>query len=156
MRLMHGFKVIVRLAVLLACVFGGLHEATAAGDFNEDGKIDDADLIALRDQIELGENNPIFDLNGDGLVDDNDIELLLPEFESSGDLNLDSVIDSVDANLLLEVVASETHDPFFDMTKDGFVDRNDILEWAHEKFNTYIGDANFDHEFNSSDFVSIF
>lgn len=72
------------------------------------------------------------------------------DFDADGQLGLG------DMNLLLEEVNRGTNDATYDINKDGTVDANDITMFASspDKLNTFIGDANLDGEFNSSDLVA--
>ena len=74
------------------------------------------------------------------------------DFDGDGELGLG------DVDLLLAEVAAATNNPDFDVTGDGSVNLVDILSYvgSAETLNTYMGDANLDGEFNSSDFVAVF
>lgn len=74
------------------------------------------------------------------------------------DFDRNGVRNVEDLNLLLGEVRAGTNQKNFDRTEDGFVDINDIIASAtwRADFNTYIGDANLDGEFNTSDFVILF
>ena len=50
----------------------------------------------------------------------------------------------------------ERVESLFDLDGDTQVDANDIAYWVRELGNSYIGDANLDGEFNSSDLVLVF
>ena len=50
----------------------------------------------------------------------------------------------------------QSGDTKFDLNGDGLVDIADRTKWVEELSNTYYGDANFDGQFNSSDFVVVF
>ena len=73
-----------------------------------------------------------------------------------GDYNANGELDVADIDLLTAASASPDNDSAFDLTGDGNVDQADIVHWVKELKNTWIGDANLDGEFNSSDFVAIF
>lgn len=77
---------------------------------------------------------------------------LLGDFNDSGALELE------DINLLTASSASGANDPGFDLTADGLVNADDVTKWIKDDTigNSWIGDANFDGEFNSSDFVAVF
>ncbi len=74
-----------------------------------------------------------------------------------GDFNGNGEIDVDDINLLTAASASGTDPPGFDLTGDGSVDVADVNEWAKAKDigYTWIGDANFDGQFNTGDFVQV-
>jgi hypothetical protein len=75
---------------------------------------------------------------------------LIGDFDGSGELDL------ADVNLLNAAVASQQNDDKFDLDGDQQVTASDLNLWVTDLKNTWIGDANLDGEFNSSDFVSIF
>lgn len=70
------------------------------------------------------------------------------DFDGSGERDV--------ADLDLLAAAMVTGDLDFDLTGDGNVDLADRVFWVEELSNTFIGDANFDGEFNSADFVTVF
>ena len=72
------------------------------------------------------------------------------DFDSSGELDL------ADVDQLLVEIAAGTNSATFDLSADGLVDDADLNIWVNELKNTWIGDANLDGEFNSSDFVTVF
>lgn len=74
------------------------------------------------------------------------------------DFNGDGAVDVADLNLLLTEVGSGENNAAFDVNGDGNVNVNDIVDYVENPatLNTYIGDANLDGEFNSSDFVVLF
>jgi hypothetical protein len=75
----------------------------------------------------------------------------------NSDFNDDGVVDVQDIDLLLVEVRLGMNPPRFDRTQDGLVNDQDILHVVTlpEELNTYIGDANLDGEFNSSDLVTV-
>ena len=60
------------------------------------------------------------------------------------------------ADLDLQAAAMGGDDLSFDLNEDGAVTFADREQWVVGLSNTFIGDANFDGEFNSSDFVTVF
>ncbi len=74
-----------------------------------------------------------------------------------GDFNGNGEIDLEDIDLLTVASASGTNPEEYDLTGDGFVDQADVTEWAKAKDigYTWIGDANFDGQFNTGDFVQV-
>lgn len=72
------------------------------------------------------------------------------------DFNGDEVLDVSDVNLLLGEVRQGTNTPAFDVNDDALVDTADITAYIHTEFQSYIGDANLDGEFNTSDLVAVF
>ena len=73
-----------------------------------------------------------------------------------GDFDDDGILDVLDIDLLSNEVRNGTNKPAFDLGNDNMVDESDRVIWVHDLKNTYFGDANFDGEFNSSDFVAVF
>ncbi|MFC1759275.1 LamG-like jellyroll fold domain-containing protein [Planctomycetota bacterium] len=71
-----------------------------------------------------------------------------------GDFNNNGMRDVADLDLLADAMASG--DTAFDLNGDGNVNFEDRRVWVEELSNTFIGDANFDGQFNSSDFVTVF
>lgn len=71
-----------------------------------------------------------------------------------GDFNNNGQRDTMDLDLLAD--AMMTGDLDFDLTGDGMVDIDDRVFWAETLSNTFVGDSNFDGEFNSGDFVAVF
>ena len=74
------------------------------------------------------------------------------------DFDGDGMLGLGDVDLLRAEVAAGTNTASFDVTGDGLVDFEDIQFFVGDssKLNTYIGDANLDGQFNSSDFVIVF
>jgi len=72
----------------------------------------------------------------------------------AGDFNNNGARDVGDLDLL--AVAMVEGDASFDLTGDGAVNMDDRIFWVQELSNTFIGDANFDGEFSSTDFVTVF
>lgn len=73
-----------------------------------------------------------------------------------GDFNRNGMLDLDDINLLVSESAGGGNGAEFDLDSDGTVDQQDVLNWVRDLKETWIGDANLDGEFNSSDFVAIF
>lgn len=73
-----------------------------------------------------------------------------------GDFNSDGVFDVNDINALSAAVVNGANETRFDVNGDSRVDAGDIQVWVKEIANSWIGDANLDGEFNSSDFVVVF
>jgi hypothetical protein len=61
-----------------------------------------------------------------------------------------------DVNLLLAGVRAGTHQDSLDVNQDMMVDTQDIADYLAETFNSYIGDANLDGEFSTTDLVAVF
>ena len=71
-----------------------------------------------------------------------------------GDFNDNGVRDPADFDLLAIGVADG--DATFDLDGDGKTDAEDLRVWVEDLSNTYIGDSNWDGEFDSADFVAVF
>lgn len=85
-----------------------------------------------------------------------EIAFPIPTAGLKGDFNKNNVLDIVDINSLLEQVASGTNPVAFDLNTDAKVDPADILVWVKDLKKTWVGDADLDGVFNSTDFVKIF
>ncbi len=74
------------------------------------------------------------------------------------DFNGDGVLDVQDLNLLLAQVRTGTNAAAYDVNQDGLVDTDDIQQYVERPdiLNTYVGDANLDGEFGSTDMVDVF
>ena len=74
------------------------------------------------------------------------------------DFDGDGMLDVDDVNLLSEAIRAGTNEAAFDVNGDAIVDRSDLQFFVGDpsKLHTYIGDANLDGEFNSSDLVAVF
>ena len=94
-----------------------------------------------------------------GLEDEIDAEFGLMNLGmgTAGDFNENGEIDLEDIDILTEQSASGAHLPQYDLTGDGFVNEADVNMWAKDKEigYTWIGDANYDGQFNTGDFVQV-
>jgi hypothetical protein len=135
-------------------------------DFHDDNSTDEL--------IELEINNPagsksmtitfgMFDAGNDWWWAVDNIAVtatgnIIPLPTNSCDFDNDGMLGIGDIDLLLGEVKAGTNNASFDITKDGIVNSADIVALVEgpDKLNTYIGDANLDGEFNSSDFVTVF
>jgi len=81
-------------------------------------------------------------------------------FESGqrfGDFNNDEQIDIADLDALNDQIRFGNADlDRFDLNEDGLVDLADQQKWIAEAAGTWLGDANLDGEFDSSDLVAVF
>ena len=73
-----------------------------------------------------------------------------------GDFNSDGRLDDKDIDALSREVVNGTNDARFDLNDDGLVNFDDRKIWVEDLKNTWIGDANLDLQFNSSDMVQVF
>lgn len=71
-----------------------------------------------------------------------------------GDFNGSGALDVADFDLLAAGVING--DVSFDLDGDGDADSEDRRVWVEELSNTYFGDADYNGEFNSGDFVAVF
>ena len=78
------------------------------------------------------------------------IRPLAGDFDGNGELNAE------DIDLLVQALAIGTPDTSFDLNRDNIVDIEDHRYWVESIKSTYIGDANLDGEFNSSDLIQVF
>ena len=74
--------------------------------------------------------------------------------EVQGDFNGNGMRDVADLDLIAEAISSG--DTSFDLNGDGTVTFEDRRMWVESLANTFIGDSNFDGQFDSSDFVAVF
>ena len=83
-------------------------------------------------------------------------ELIFGELVATlaGDFNGNGARDVDDLDLMAMGMA--TNDLAFDLNGDGTTDIADRIMWVEQLANTYMGDSNFDGQFNSSDFVAVF
>ena len=84
-----------------------------------------------------------------------DLVLAFASGGSPGDFNNNGELDAADVNSLISQI-NGAQDVQFDVSGDGVVDAKDLTAWVKDLKNTWIGDANLDGEFNSSDFVAVF
>jgi hypothetical protein len=72
-----------------------------------------------------------------------------------GDFNNSGALDVADIDALTSQSASATPDLSYDLTGDRLVDVNDVTVWVKDLFESWIGDANLDGQFTSSDLVGV-
>ncbi len=106
-------------------------------------------------------NFPIQDVGFASLTDDGlklfdaAINWLLGASTIKGDFNADGVLDAADIDDLTTRSASGLDPAAYDLNSDGRVDSDDVSVWVDELYNSWIGDANLDGEFNSGDLVVV-
>ncbi len=85
-------------------------------------------------------------------------EAALTEASLPNDFNNSGQLDVGDIDLLMAEVKAGTNASQFDLTGDGSVDQADLraLVESPDAFNTYLGDANLDGEFNTTDLITVF
>jgi hypothetical protein len=81
---------------------------------------------------------------------------LIAETEGTpGDFNGNGILDAGDIDDLTGQSAGGTNPAAYDLNSDALVNDVDVGVWVNDLFNSWIGDANLDGEFNSSDLVSV-
>ena len=73
-----------------------------------------------------------------------------------GDFNGDGLLSSDDLNQLTSEIHSGATAALFDLDQSGTVNLVDREYWVTNLKSTWIGDANLDGEFNSTDFIEVF
>jgi hypothetical protein len=73
-----------------------------------------------------------------------------------GDYNDNGELDAGDLDLQAVAITGGEHPPEFDLNGDNVVDFADRQIWVNDLKYSWIGDANLDLEFNSSDMVQVF
>lgn len=74
----------------------------------------------------------------------------------TGDVNSNGILDSTDVDMLTSAIRVSSTDLAFDLNRDQLVSELDLSTWVHDLKQTYFGDANLDHQFNTSDLVTVF
>ena len=74
---------------------------------------------------------------------------------SPGDFDADGVLRIEDLNSLSQQSAGNENNPTYDLDNDGIVNEDDVAHWAKTLKGTWIGDANLDGEFNTSDLIAV-
>ncbi len=87
-----------------------------------------------------------------GVVDVDKLLVNLP----AGDFNHNGTLDVGDVDLLTQESAAKLNSNRFDLTGDGLVDQEDIIDWVKNRAHSWMGDADVDGEFNSADLVAVF
>ena len=143
---------------------------TLFGDANLDGTFNSADLVLVFQTGQYedgGTGNPGWaggDWNGDGVFSSRDIVTAFVDggYERGqqpallGDYNQNGLLDAGDLNLQAIKIVRGDHPSAYDLNGDTLVDWDDRQMWVHQLKNTWIGDANLDLEFDSSDLIQIF
>jgi hypothetical protein len=73
----------------------------------------------------------------------------------SGDFDGSGALDAADIDDLTRQSASKTNPAGYDLSGDALVDEADVRAWVKDLFGSWIGDANLDRQFNSSDLVTV-
>ena len=72
-----------------------------------------------------------------------------------GDFNNDGVLDAADIDDLTGQSAGGLNPPPYDLNNDSLVDAADVNVWIRDLFNSWVGDADLNGEFNSGDLVVV-
>ncbi len=94
--------------------------------------------------------------NGDSTLLVDNVSVRTKTAGLPGDFNLNGIYDTGDIDILTTQSASGNNLKPYDLNKDNLVNGDDVTVWAKDLADTWIGDANYDREFNSNDFVSVF
>jgi hypothetical protein len=127
------------------------------GDFNADGTVDATDRAIIDANIDMVDTSySRGDLNQDGVTNAADLSAwdALGGATVAGDFNGNGMRDVGDLDALAGGMA--TNDLAFDLNDDGNTDIADRTFWVNDLANTHMGDSNFDGEFSSADFVTVF
>jgi len=73
-----------------------------------------------------------------------------------GDFNANGSLDVADIDALSAAIRAGKNEATYDVTGDSKVDVQDHAKWVRELRKTWVGDANLDGQFNTSDFVIVF
>ncbi|MCA9172729.1 MAG: hypothetical protein KDB23_33950, partial [Planctomycetales bacterium] len=73
-----------------------------------------------------------------------------------GDFNSDDSLTVADIGVLVDAIDAGSTDDWFDLNQDESLDSADVAYWVSELKQTWMGDANLDGEFNSTDLVQVF
>jgi hypothetical protein len=123
------------------------------GSFTADA---DVQYINLVGNAEFDDGNGAF---GGGGVDPGISAYVLSLTEGggglTGDFNNDGVLDAADIDDLTTQVVGGSNPAAYDLNADALVNSVDMSVWVKDLFNSWIGDANLDGQFNSGDLVSV-
>jgi hypothetical protein len=72
-----------------------------------------------------------------------------------GDFNANGVLDAPDIDELTGCMSAGCNPAAYDLNADAIVNEADINVWVKDLFNSWIGDADLNGEFNSSDLVTV-
>ena len=111
---------------------------------------------------DLGPNEDFF-VDGKGITRDASIrfipsEVVVAEAPAQGDLDGDGTVGVQDIDLLSDAVQTSINPGQYDLTGDNQVNYDDfqLLIEGPEYLNTWIGDADLDGQFTTTDFVTVF
>jgi hypothetical protein len=72
-----------------------------------------------------------------------------------GDFSGNGVLDAPDIDDLTQRSAAATNPEAYDLNSDALVNEADVKFWIKDLYGSWVGDANLDNEFNSSDLVTV-
>jgi hypothetical protein len=75
--------------------------------------------------------------------------------DATGDFNGNGILDTGDVDDLTTQSAGGTNPAEYDLNADALVNADDVGVWIRDLFSTWIGDANLDGQFTSSDLVNV-
>jgi hypothetical protein len=90
-----------------------------------------------------------------GALGQDDYTLTWIESQVVGDFNGDGSLTVLDVDDLTAQSAGQTNPVAYDLNADSLVDDGDVNVWVKDLFGTWIGDANLDGQFNSTDLVDV-
>jgi hypothetical protein len=73
----------------------------------------------------------------------------------AGDFNADGTLTTADIDDLTGQSAAGTHPAAYDLNGDALVNSGDIGVWIKDYFNSWVGDADLNGQFNSTDLVAV-
>jgi hypothetical protein len=88
-----------------------------------------------------------------GVLTSDEIATLVAPVIEPGDFDGNGQLDVDDVNLLTSEIVSGGGDLAFDVNSDNAVDSGDLTTWVKDLKQTWIGDANLDLQFSSTDLV---
>jgi hypothetical protein len=72
-----------------------------------------------------------------------------------GDFNGNGALDQPDIDDLTGQSAAGTNNPAYDLNSDALVNDQDVRSWVRDLYGSWIGDADLNGQFNSTDLVSV-
>ena len=80
-----------------------------------------------------------------------------PDFLSVyGDFDENGLLDVSDLNAITEAIRSGSHNESLDVNGDGSINLEDARYWVMDLKQSFVGDSNFDGEFDSNDLIRVF
>jgi hypothetical protein len=96
-----------------------------------------------------------FNTWGNEIVAVDDVRIYTGSLAAPGDFNGNGSLDAGDIDDLTGQAAAGTNPAAYDLNSDAAVNTADVTVWVRDLYNSWIGDANLDGEFNSSDLVTV-